>query len=97
MLPFRQRAKVMHQGAETGEVDVSVWPLGEPRESTGGQTWDWEGEAEIEAAELLVRKQNRRLALVDPEPTDPPVLTVIAAIRHDFLPHVELRLREVTG
>lgn len=97
MLPFRSRAKVLHNSDELGEIDLSVWPLSEPREAAGGEVWDYEGEAEIEGAELLVRKSNRRLQMLDPEATDPPRYTVLAATRHDFLPHLVLRLREITG
>lgn len=90
MLPYDQRAKVLHQGKEQGEVALTTWPLGEPRAAGDGAEYDWQGEAEIEAAPLLLGKANRRLELIG----DVRVFTVLAAYRHDFLPHVELRLRE---
>ena len=90
MLPYDQTAKVLHQGKEIGEVAVSARALSEPRAGGDGAEYDWSGEADIEGAGLLVRKPNRRLRLEDGTE-----LMVTAAFRHDYLPHVELRLREV--
>ncbi len=106
MLPYRQHAAVFDaSGNELGQVKLSVWKRADPRETPTGESWEWSGEAEIEAAELLVDQSNRRLYVVDnaseldPEAETPPGrrLVVLAAVRHDFLPHVELRLSEGRG
>lgn len=105
MLPFRQWAVVMHNGEALGTARLSVWPRPEPRETPTGEVWDCTGEAEIEAASLLVGQTNRVLYVTDAEQALPGEgetpegqrLVVIAAVRHDFLPHVELRLSEHRG
>jgi hypothetical protein len=103
MLPYRQWAAVTGaDNQQAGVIRLSTWQSSEPREMATGEVWDWSGEAEIEAAPLLVDLTNRRLYVVaseaelDPEATPPPGrrFNVLAAVRHDFLPHVELRLRE---
>lgn len=105
MLPYRQWAVVMHNGAALGTVRLSVWQRPEPRETPTGEVWDWSGEADIEAAGLLVDQPNRVLYVTDTEPEMPGEgetpngrrLVVLAAVRHSFLPHIELRLQEHTG
>lgn len=105
MLPFRQWAVVTHNGAALGKVRLSTWQRTEPRETPTGEVWEWSAEAEIEAADLLVDKTNRIIYVTDAEPELPDEgetpqgrrFVVIAAVRHDFLPHVELRLQEQRG
>lgn len=110
-LPFRQFAAVTGTSNEIlGVIRLSVWETPDPRETPAGKVWNWSGEAEIESAELLIGKANRRLFIVDSEEEleagsgsgddeAPPGrrLGVLAAVRHDFLPHVELRLQETRG
>jgi hypothetical protein len=111
-LPFRQHAVVTHARDHEvlGTIKLSTWQLREPRSAGKGVEYEWTGEAEIEAADLLVNQPNRRLYITDEPPAElgsgsgsgdwPPAgkrLTVIGAIRHDFLPHVELKLQEVRG
>lgn len=109
MLPFRQFATVTGAASKSlGTIALSAWELPEPREMANGEAWDWSGEAEIEAALLLCGVDgNRRLFVVDDrselhaegvEGTPPGRrLQVLSAVRHDFLPHVELRMREMRG
>ncbi len=109
MLPFRQFATVTAASSESlGVIRLSVWQEGEPRQMATGEIWSWTGQAEIEAALLLCGVDgNRRLYVVDdldealPEGSPgPPAgrrLQVLSAVRHDFLPHVEMRLGEVRG
>ena len=109
-LPFRQFAAVTGTSTEIlGTIRLSVWETPDPRETPAGKVWNWSGEAEIESAALLIGKENRRLYVVDHEaelesgsgsgdgPPPGKRLGVLAAVRHDFLPHVELRLQEVRG
>lgn len=106
ILPYRQCAAVFDvSGNELGTIKLSVWQSADPRETPTGEVWNWTGEAEIEAAELLVDQSNRRLYVVDdaseldPKAETPPGkrLVVLAAVRHDYLPHLELRLSEGRG
>lgn len=110
MLPFRQFALVTYKHDVTGVIRLSTWSLREPRSAGKGVEYEWAGEAEIEAAELLIDQSNRRLYVTDAAPElsigsvndedwEPAGkrLTVIGAVRHDFLPHVELKLQEVRG
>ncbi len=109
MLPYNRRGVVTGSDDEQiGEpIKLATWQRTEPRETATGATWDWTGEAEIEAAALLVDQGGsvRRLYVVDDaseldaKASPPPGrrFTVISAVRHDFLPHVELRLQEVRG
>lgn len=105
MLPFASWAVVMHGSDTLGKVRLSVWQRTEPRETPTGAVWDWSGEAEIEAAGLLVGQTNRRLYVTEAEPELPAEgeapegqrFVVVAALRNDFLPHVELRLQEQRG
>jgi len=110
MLPFRQYALVTYKHEVTGVIKLSTWSLREPRSAGKGVEYEWAGEADIEAADVLIDQPNRRLFVTDDPPTlevGPiadedwePVgkrLTVIGAVRHDFLPHIELKLQEVRG
>ena len=105
MLPFKQYASVVHQGRQLGSIKLSVWQQPESRETATGQVWDWSGEAEIEAADLLVDQTNRQLFVVDSaaeldlEAEEPPGtrFSVLVAVRHDFLPHLQLRLARIRG
>lgn len=105
MLPFREWAVVMHGSSALGKVRLSVWQRSEPRETPTGEVWDWSGEAEIEAAGMLVGGTNRRLYVTDSEPELPGEgetpegrrLVVISAVRQEFLPHIDLRLAEHRG
>jgi hypothetical protein len=68
MLPFRQFAAVTGDSTEIlGVIRLSAWQTADPRETPAGEIWSWSGEAEIEAAELLIGKGNRRLYVVDTE------------------------------
>lgn len=99
---------VTHNGQVLGAIKLSTWTLREPRAAGNGVEYEWGGEAEIEAAELLIDQPNRRLYVTDNPPElgsgsgsgeewPPPGkrLTVIGAVRHDFLPHIELKLQEM--
>jgi hypothetical protein len=108
MLPYDRLGVVTGSADEQiGEpIKLAVWQRTEPRETATGATWDWTGEAEIESAALLVDQGAvRRLYVVDAaeeldaKASPPPGrrFTVISAVRHDFLPHVQLRLQEVRG
>ena len=109
MLPYGQFANVTAASSESlGTIALSTWRQSEPRQMATGEVWDWSGEAEIEAALLLCDvESNRRLYVVerrseliyDHDAETPPGrrLQVLSAVRHDFLPHVELRLREMRG
>lgn len=109
MLPFRQFATVTGASdVSLGTIKLSTWQATEPRETATGEVWDWTGQAEIEAALLLCGQEgNRRLYVVDAESELPEEeaegtppgrrFAVLAAVRNDFLPHVELRLRETRG
>lgn len=110
MLPFRQFALVTYKHEVTGVIRLSTWSLREPRSAGKGVEYEWGGEAEIEAAELLIDQPNRRLFVTDEKPEVPTspipdgewppagkLMTVIGAVRHDYLPHVELKLQEVRG
>lgn len=108
-LPFKEHASVTAASSDVlGTIALSTWRQPEPRQTPTGETWDWSGEAEIAAAALLVDVDgNRRLYVVDAAselPDDghegtPPGrrLQVVSAVRHDFLPHVELRLAVPRG
>lgn len=109
MLPYREFATVTGTSGESlGVIRLSTWQPSEPRQMATGEIWDWSAEAEIEAAPLLCGVDgNRRIYVVGslaetlaeglPGPPTGRRLNVLAAVRHDFLPHVELRLREVRG
>lgn len=108
MLPFRQHAVITDNGEAIGTTKLSVWQLSEPRSAGKGIEYEWIGEAEIESAALLVDQAGSRRLYVTDEPPEtgsgsgdwPPRgkrLTVLNAIRHDYLPHVELKLQEVRG
>jgi hypothetical protein len=108
MLPYDKFATVTGTSNEhLGVIRLAVWETPDPRETPTGEVWNWSGEAEIEAAGLLVDQGNRRLYIVESreelegavDGERPPGrrLGLLAAVRHAFLPHLELRLAEMKG
>lgn len=92
VLPFTQTADVQAQGGSSvGSLAVSIWALDEPRDTGTGETYDWTGEADVAGAPLLINQGNRQLEI------DGTTYKLISAREHHFLPHLQLRLREVRG
>lgn len=90
-LPFKQRATLIDKPNTTvaSDVPVSVWPT---RSTTtrAGTTYDAIGEAHVDYAdELAVANRVLRVDGAD--------YVVVSATPHDFIPHVELRLRRTVG
>jgi hypothetical protein len=106
MLPFDRVGELVGQGGRrlgpaagsgsgSGDddsplvIDFAAWPLSTPRRTAGGEMYDWTGQAEISAAAQIIGLPNRSIVEGDL------ALKIIGAARHDFLPHVDLQLREV--
>lgn len=88
-LPFDSEGTVTEQGGAVvrAGVAVSVWRLPAARVTSAGKTYDYTGEAEGSAADVLVDHPNRHLVLGDRD------FVIVGANEHLYLPHVELRLR----
>lgn len=91
VLPYLQTADVLAQGGTVVKfgIAVSIWPAGDPVTAATAESYEFTGEAELDAADALVGQGNRSLRV------DGRRYKVLAAHRHEFLPHVELRLREM--
>ncbi len=93
-LPFDRVAAVVEQGGDpvagAEAIAVACRSMRSPRETNRGEVYDWTGEAEAKAAPFLVDAVNRSLVL-----DDGLTLKLVGAVAHDFLPHVELTLRQM--
>lgn len=91
VLPFDKVGDVQRQGGALvrSGVPIAIWPAGEGAVTPVGEAYDFLAQAAVEAANDLVRQPNRQVVV------DGITLKVIWAQRHDHLPHVELRLREL--
>lgn len=91
VLPFDREGEIKLQGGETvaTEVPLAFWPLGDPRETSRGEAYDFTGEAHPSAAEQLVGKSNREIIV------DGRRFKVIGAEAFGYFPHVDLKLREM--
>ena len=88
-LPFLNLARVM-KGTEllAANVPISVWPVGNSFQSDVGLSYDHNGEAPLDFAQLL-RTPNARLYIDDLR------YTIVNIERNEFIPHVALSLREM--
>lgn len=87
---------MLAQGGEVklASLQLSVWPLGSPQRTAAGEVYDWRGEAEDLAADHLVQRANRSIEITQGTAAGKR-LKVVSAVAHEFIPHVELQLREV--
>lgn len=93
-LPFLSEGVITElDGSELATIRCTVWPIdGEPAATPLGESYDSEGECEPAAGEDLIRQSgNRRLTV------EGVTYGVIGAVRHEFLPHVRVFLREIRG
>jgi hypothetical protein len=67
----------------------AIWEEVGGEETPRGERYDATGEIEEAAAPYLVREANRKLLV------DGVTYTVVSAIKHDFVPHVEVLLAEL--
>lgn len=88
VLPFDLVGQIKHGSTDLAQIELSIWPAGEQTTNTG-EAYDFTGEAQEEAAEHLVGKPNRMIVV------DGVRYTVVSAFLHGYVPHVELRLRQV--
>jgi hypothetical protein len=88
-LPFDQQGEIRDQaGTVLATIACHLDPLPSPRRTGSGATYEWQGEAELSAAEHVVGKPNRTLVI------DGRWLKIVGAAAHTILPHVELQLSE---
>lgn len=91
MLPFDQEAVIKSQSGDVlATVGIHLEGVGSAVNRVG-QEYNWIGDVEEDAAEYLIGEVNRRIEV------DGQVFKVIEAFESEYLPHVEVQLREIRG
>jgi hypothetical protein len=92
VLPFLTTGEIRDKQSEdplAEDVPMSIWRVTANRRTLpSGQSYEWRAEVQADAAEHLVGKGNRRII------ANGQTFTVVEAIAHVMLPHVEVFMRE---
>lgn len=89
-LPYIVGARLVEQGGAlvASEVPCAIWP-GVPRVTPAGEAYDAEGQAPLDLADQL---EGRNRSLITDTMGE---YKIVGTQRHEFLPHVVLRLRRM--
>lgn len=91
LLPFHKQGTVHEDGQDDETINLAIWPaIGVPSRTNVGARYDWYGEADIAAAPRLVGRTNVAVTVEGRR------LRLVAAFQHDYVPHVEIFLAELT-
>lgn len=93
-LPFDQTVEVWENPVDPdaeplATVKGAIWPTLGSSETDRGERYDADGQLEPGAAEFLVGEPNRAVI------SEGTKYKVVAAVKHTFVPHVEVQLFEL--